>query len=366
MIIHRSQRDGNFATIPNATLRDPRLSYAARGVLGEILSRPDDWHTTAADMARAARTQRADKGEGRRKLEAIFAELRDTGYLRYDRKTTPGKTVIHIYDAPQTGNTPGGTSGPPAETQEMPGQADMPHGWYAGGTGNTPGGTSGPPADTDISAGGTDIPPTDMSKTGMYSLRLDNEDLLSLHAGLSARVPGVTMDETRAVLESIANRGGIQSPMKYMLAVIANGQGSDLVSQIRRQAQAHRPGTGSSPPFRDTKCQRCQSTDHAEEDCPTRNPPPDPVPDPAHPTLVVAGEKCDYSLCVIRGPQPVGDDGLHDFCRDNLENRTSRKDHITPRRRSGPDVEFAAVLDQIQDRSEAAHGVSVPDWGHCA
>lgn len=87
--------------IPNAALRDPRLSYAARGVLAEILSHPDDWQTSAAAMARQA----AKVGEGRYGMAAIFRELKAAGYVQYEVTRGPGgrfATHVHIYDVPST------------------------------------------------------------------------------------------------------------------------------------------------------------------------------------------------------------------------------------------------------------------------
>ena len=62
MQIHRSRPGARFVTIPNETLRDPRLSYVARGVLAEILSRPDDWSTTADAMWARAKSDRGKAG----------------------------------------------------------------------------------------------------------------------------------------------------------------------------------------------------------------------------------------------------------------------------------------------------------------
>ena len=103
MIIHRSHPTAGFTIIPDATLRDPRLSYLARGVLAEILSRPDDWVTGADAIWRRARSERGAAGEGRDALRSAFAELAAAGYLyRERRRAGRGRfiTVLHVYDAP--------------------------------------------------------------------------------------------------------------------------------------------------------------------------------------------------------------------------------------------------------------------------
>ena len=117
MKIHRSHPAERFTVLPDGTLRDPRLSYAARGVLAEILSRPDDWDTSADDLWRRARQERAAAGEGRDKIRAAFAELEAAGYMRRARRRiSAGRvtTEIHVYDI-SAGRTDDGTSRPRSE-----------------------------------------------------------------------------------------------------------------------------------------------------------------------------------------------------------------------------------------------------------
>jgi len=103
MIIHRSRPESGFTILPDTTLRDPKLSYRARGVLAEILSRPDDWETTADAMSRRAKADRGEAGEGRNVLRTAFAELASAGYLYRERhQVGRGRftTVLHIFDTP--------------------------------------------------------------------------------------------------------------------------------------------------------------------------------------------------------------------------------------------------------------------------
>jgi hypothetical protein len=100
--IHRSEPDSRFTIIPDETLRDPRLSYLARGVLAEILTRPDNWVTTADAMWRRGRSERGKAGEGRGVLRAAFAELAGAGYLyRERRRLGRGRftTELHVFDS---------------------------------------------------------------------------------------------------------------------------------------------------------------------------------------------------------------------------------------------------------------------------
>jgi hypothetical protein len=117
MLIRRSSPEANFTILPNATLRDDRLSYTARGVLAELLSRPDGWETNADKLAERARRHRGTKnGEGRRALRGAFAELEAAGYLHRQRERIQegGRflftTVMTVYDIPQDRGTESGTS----------------------------------------------------------------------------------------------------------------------------------------------------------------------------------------------------------------------------------------------------------------
>ncbi len=103
MRIHRSRPESGYVQIPNDTLRDPRLSYLARGVLAEILSRPDDWSTNADQTSGRARRERGKAGEGRDTLRRVYAELEAGGYLHRRLGRTSGgqlATRIHVFDAP--------------------------------------------------------------------------------------------------------------------------------------------------------------------------------------------------------------------------------------------------------------------------
>jgi hypothetical protein len=155
--IHRSHPASGYAQIPNEALRDPRLSYTARGVLAEILSRPDDWDTSADAMWTRARRERGSAAEGHRAMRAAFAELEKCGYLRRVRKRTrEGRMVteLHIYDVPA-----GHTDDTPCDTSVPRVQMDV----SAGGTDDTDGGTSVRPAQTSIVPGRADDTVTDMS-----------------------------------------------------------------------------------------------------------------------------------------------------------------------------------------------------------
>lgn len=104
MKVHRTKHTENFTILPNAALRDERLSYRARGVLMELLSRPEDWQATADSLSRAAKKQRGKKGEGRDAMRGAFAELKAAGYIvasRVDGEGGTHMTELHVYDVAQ-------------------------------------------------------------------------------------------------------------------------------------------------------------------------------------------------------------------------------------------------------------------------
>lgn len=114
MRIRRSKLTENFTILPNDLLRDDALTYCARGILAELLSRPSGWETNADALSERARRRRGDVvGEGRRALRMAFKELEAAGYMvRRTEKADNGRftTVLEVYDTPQNRGTGGGTS----------------------------------------------------------------------------------------------------------------------------------------------------------------------------------------------------------------------------------------------------------------
>ena len=77
--IIRAPRRNRFLIIDQSAIEDDRLSWAARGLLGYLLSKPDDWKVLVNDLRK-----RGDLG--RDGIYRLLRELRDTGYLRFVRK----------------------------------------------------------------------------------------------------------------------------------------------------------------------------------------------------------------------------------------------------------------------------------------
>lgn len=98
MIIRGARRRINFTIIGNEVLRDKRLSYRARGLLACVLSRPDDWRTSADSLAREGL-------EGRAAILTALKELETAGYLvrtRVQDKHGLWRTFSTVFDEPQT------------------------------------------------------------------------------------------------------------------------------------------------------------------------------------------------------------------------------------------------------------------------
>ncbi|MFI0941188.1 hypothetical protein [Streptomyces sp. NPDC021020] len=97
MQIHRSRHTRGFTVLPNTLLQDRRLSYTARGVLVDLLSRPDGWSEDGRRMA-------ATSPQGRHAVAKALRELTAFGYYRVDRvRRTDGTFVseVHVFDTPQ-------------------------------------------------------------------------------------------------------------------------------------------------------------------------------------------------------------------------------------------------------------------------
>lgn len=124
MAIYKAVVESAYAQIPNETLQDKTLSFEARGLLAMLLSMPADWEIHKAWVVEQSNA-------GKDKVNSIFRELLDAGYIRKEdgqRKrgkfshddyfVFPSKTTVA--DLPQrldrSGQTVDGETAPTKET----------------------------------------------------------------------------------------------------------------------------------------------------------------------------------------------------------------------------------------------------------
>ena len=76
--IIRAARRHRFTILDARVIEDVRLTWAARGVLAYLLSRPDNWRVLIKDLQR-----RGDLG--RDGIYSVLRELRGAGYVHFER-----------------------------------------------------------------------------------------------------------------------------------------------------------------------------------------------------------------------------------------------------------------------------------------
>lgn len=98
--IVRAARRDRFVTIDHRAIEDTRLSWAARGLLGYLLSRPNSWQVRVNDLQK-----RGDLG--RDGIYRLLRELRDAGYLRFERnRDQQGRIRGGTYLVRETADSP--------------------------------------------------------------------------------------------------------------------------------------------------------------------------------------------------------------------------------------------------------------------
>ncbi|MFE6049306.1 hypothetical protein ACFQ6N_00950 [Kitasatospora sp. NPDC056446] len=106
------------------------MSYTARGLLVDLLSRPDGWREDGRHMADSS-------PQGRGAIRKALKELTQAGYYRTEKIRTPDGRIVtenHVYDTPQptasgsstasTASGSSGSSGGPGAARPGAGEAD--------------------------------------------------------------------------------------------------------------------------------------------------------------------------------------------------------------------------------------------------
>jgi hypothetical protein len=82
--------DDQFTQIPNAWLRDDRLTLKARGLLAQVLSHRENWSLSVTKLA-------SDNQEGKSSIRNAIAELEKFGYLERDQLNEKGRFGEAVY-----------------------------------------------------------------------------------------------------------------------------------------------------------------------------------------------------------------------------------------------------------------------------
>lgn len=82
--------------LENATVRDPRLTFRATGLLAHLLSLPQGSSISSVHLAKS-------RPEGRTAIQSAYRELRQVGYVVQERKQNDDgtwRTTTHVYEVP--------------------------------------------------------------------------------------------------------------------------------------------------------------------------------------------------------------------------------------------------------------------------
>lgn len=103
-VIRRTKQADNFTTLPNALIRDTRLSRFTRSCLIEALSNDPKWQEGADWMWQQAETKGVGRrGEGRDAYRKAFKEMEAAGYLtrhKYRRPDGVWQLELDFTDTP--------------------------------------------------------------------------------------------------------------------------------------------------------------------------------------------------------------------------------------------------------------------------
>jgi len=97
MRVHLSRHARGFTVLPNLLLQDRRLTFTARGLLADLLSRPDAWREDGRHMADTS-------PQGRHAVAKALRELTAAGYYQVVKVRLANGTFVseaHVYDTPQ-------------------------------------------------------------------------------------------------------------------------------------------------------------------------------------------------------------------------------------------------------------------------
>lgn len=102
--IHNARFDKQFTVTYNLTPEDPRMTWASKGILWYILTRPDNWKVYTKQLASVYQGD-VKKGNGQTAVDSAMKELRELGYVVYQKtRNEKGQWdhIYHVYPMPVT------------------------------------------------------------------------------------------------------------------------------------------------------------------------------------------------------------------------------------------------------------------------
>ena len=97
MTIIRAKREHDFSIISNKVYDKNQLSWQAMGLLGYLLTKPDNWKVMVAELVNV--TKDTKKPTGKEGVYNIIKELRDKGFIVV-KKNSDGSTDYKVFDEP--------------------------------------------------------------------------------------------------------------------------------------------------------------------------------------------------------------------------------------------------------------------------
>ena len=97
MAIIRAKREHNYTVINNKVYDKNQLSWQAMGLLGYLLTKPDNWQVMVAELVNV--TKDTKKPTGREGVYNIINELKEKGFISV-RKNSDGSTDYTVHDEP--------------------------------------------------------------------------------------------------------------------------------------------------------------------------------------------------------------------------------------------------------------------------
>jgi hypothetical protein len=105
----RVEKNRDYFAVSNEPFNDERLTWGARGLMGYLLSKPDNWQIRVHDLV-------SNGPAGKQLVQSLLAELDLFGYISRKRIARPDGTfdwITTIYESPslnlQTGDITGGS-----------------------------------------------------------------------------------------------------------------------------------------------------------------------------------------------------------------------------------------------------------------